>query len=115
MYRHAHEMFNICTAEDIRENGYAEEYANYCEKSLNSAHCNDDHLTWIPHSSSQTVLFKQLSVFCQRRYLPIRLMPIAIDISLIDDHLDAIVSNMGQQGVAVANTLTTWQIMNAQA
>ena len=42
-------------------------------------------------------------------------MPITIELSLVYDPLDPIVSSMGYQGFAVANTATTWQIMNVQA
>ena len=42
-------------------------------------------------------------------------MPITIEMSLIDEPVEAIVSNLGQQGCAVANTSTTWEIANVQA
>ena len=80
------------------------------------SHCNDDHLKRIPSLSSQTFLFKPMSgSLNQRKYLPIRFMPTTIEIVLIDEPSDAIISSMGKQGFAAANISTTWQIMNVQA
>ena len=66
-------------------------------------------------SSSQNVLFKPLSgILNQRKYLPIRLMPITIELQLVDNPLTPIVSHMGAQGFADTDTSTQWQIMNVQ-
>ena len=87
MYNRIHEMFNICTAEDSRDNDHAEGFANYWAHVVDSSHCNVDHVKGIPASSSQTVLFKPWSgILNQRKYVPIRLMPITIELSLTDDH-----------------------------
>ena len=50
----------------------------------------------------------------KRKYLPIRSTPIAIELSLVYDPLDPIVSDMGAQGLAASNISTTWQIQNVQ-
>ena len=116
MHKRVYAMFSIFTAEDSRENAYAEGFANFWEHVVDPSHDKDDWLKGIPASSSQTVLCKQLSgLLNQRKFLPIRFMPITIELPLICDHLYTIVSNMGRQGFAAANTSTTWQIMNVQA
>jgi hypothetical protein len=39
-------------------------------------------------------------------------MPIAIELSVVDDPEGTSVPNMGQHEFAAANTSTTWQMMN---
>ena len=51
----------------------------------------------------------------QRKYLPIRFMPSTIELSLFDDPLDPIVSNMNHVGFTANTTSTTWSILNVQA
>ena len=41
-------------------------------------------------------------------------MPITVDLSLVDDHVHPIVSNMGCQGFVATSASTTWQIQNVQ-
>ncbi len=42
-------------------------------------------------------------------------MPITIELSLVDNQLDRIVSNMDHVGFTAANTSVTWSILNVQA
>ena len=41
-------------------------------------------------------------------------MPITIELSLVDNPLDPIVSNMNHVGFTANNTSTTWEILNVQ-
>ena len=96
--------------------------------ALNGAANNDESvsdtsLKWIPSASYQTVLFKPLSGFLnQRKYLPLRFMPLTIELSLVDDPLGPIISAFTHYVVGAppgnafthVNTSTTWQIQNVQ-
>ena len=55
----------------------------------------DTSLTGRAGGSYQTVLFKPLTgILTQRKYIPLRFMPIALEQSLVDDPLDRIISNL---------------------
>ena len=83
------------------------------------------YLPGIPSASYQTVLFKPLSgILNQRTYLPLRFVPVILELSLVIDPLDHIKSELVnyQGGVALPanaftnpNISTTWQIQNVQA
>ena len=56
------------------------------------------------------------------KYIPLRFMPITIELSLVDDPLEPIVSNFDNyyyvhpaNGCTAANSSTTWQIQNVEA
>ena len=96
-------MFNNFTSEGSRYNDYAEGFGNVWER-VNDPNAlvgvNSDGvyavstavITGMPGASFQTVLFKPLSgILNQRKYLPLRFMPITIELSLVDDPLDPIV------------------------
>ena len=69
-----------------------------------------------PQAASQTVPFRPGSgMLNQRKYLFIRRMPSTIELPLVDDAQDPIVSNMVVQVLAAASTSTTWQIQNVHA
>ena len=74
-------------------------------------------------SSFQTVISKPLSdIFNKHKYLPMRFMPITIELYLVDDPLEPIVLNLANYigggapatGFTNVNTYTTWQIQNVQ-
>ena len=72
----------------------------------------------IPGQSFQTVMCKPVSgIFNQTKYLPLRFMPLTIELSLVDDVAEPIVSNLAHAttGFTNAATSTTWQIHNVQA
>ena len=78
-----------------------------------------------PIASYQPVLVKPLSgILNQRTYLPLRFVPVILELSLVIDPLDPIKSELVnyQGGVALPansftnpNISTTWQIQNVQA
>ena len=128
------EMFNTFSAEGSRYNDYSEGFGHVWEGTVdanalsgvanNAAAVSAVSLVGISGASYQTVLCKPLlGILNQRKYLPLRFMPITLDLLLVDDPLDPIVSNFPnyQAGVAApaiaftnVNTSTTWQIQNVQ-
>jgi len=81
----------------------------------------------IPASSSQSVSFKPLSgIFGQNKMLPLRYAPITIELELVDDAREPILSgasaidtpnnaNVGLNALSEANTLSVnWSITNVQ-
>ena len=129
-----HEMFNNFTAEGSRYNNYSDGFGHVWEgvqypNALNGIVNNGSavstaYLPGIPSASYQTVLFKPLSgILNQRTYLPLRFVPVILELSLVIDPLDHIKSELVnyQGGVALpanafthANTSKTWQIQNVQ-
>jgi len=95
-YNRVHEMFQVFSATDSRENDYAEGFSNYWQGLhaskglLVTAHT----LVRIPPSSHMTVMFKPVAGLFQsvRKYLPLQFMPITIELSLVDSPLDPIIT-----------------------
>ena len=79
----------------------------------------DANIIGVARRSYKTVLFKPniLCISNQLKYLPVRCIPIVIGLSLVDDLLGRIVSNVAfaNEGFTVVNTSITWQIQNVQA
>ena len=109
LYNRVHDMFNNFTAEGSRYNDYSEGFGNVWEGTVdpnalsgaanNAAAVSAVSLVGIPGASYQTVLFKPLSgILNQRKYLPLRFMPITIELSMVDDPLDPIISNFYLSG-----------------
>jgi hypothetical protein len=62
------------------------------ENTMDNDHVDQHFLRGIPESSSQTVMCKPRSgILNQRKYLPIRFMPITISLCAVDDLADAVV------------------------
>ncbi|MFM7990228.1 MAG: hypothetical protein ACKPKO_64025, partial [Candidatus Fonsibacter sp.] len=84
MYNRVHEMFNIFSASDSRQNDFAEGFGNYWDNKQDNIHVDESWLRGIP-PTTKTVLFKPMSgILNQRKYIPIRFMPITIELSLVD-------------------------------
>ena len=101
-YNRVHEMFQVFSATDSRENDYAEGFANYWRNLLHDPRgllVTADSLVRIPPSSHMTVMFKPVAGLFQsvRKYLPLQFMPITIELSLVDNPLDPIIT----QGVVL--------------
>ena len=101
LYNRSTRCSTTITAEGSRYNDYSEGFGNVWEgfqdpNALNGAVNNGSavsiiYLPGIPGASYQTVLFKPLSgILNQRKYIPLRFMPITIELSLVDDPLDPI-------------------------
>jgi hypothetical protein len=92
LYNKAHEMFNNFTSEGSRYNDYSEGFENVWEgvkypSALNGVVNNGsavstEYLPGIPGAQYQPVRFKPLSgILNQQEYLPLRVMPITIELS----------------------------------
>ena len=79
-------------------------------------------MSGIKGGQSQTVLFKPCSgLFNQPKMLPIRYMPITVELELVHDNTEPIVSattvgqdNFDVSNAATGNTSLLWQIQNVQ-
>ena len=92
LYNLVHEMFNNFTAEGSRYNNYSDGFGHVWKgvqdpNALNGVVNNGsavstEYLPGIPGAQYQPVLFKPLSgILNQQKYLPLRVMPIAIELS----------------------------------
>ena len=108
-------MFSIFSATSSRQNDYAEGFENLWENKMDNLHVGLDYLIGIQGQASQTVMFKPLRcILNQRKYLPIRFMPLTIELSLVDVMTDPIVSNSDHNGFSALNTSLYVSIMIAQ-
>ena len=70
-----------------------------------------EHFRGIPAGQKLTVLYKPLSgILNQNKMLPIRYAPIAVELELVDDPTEPIVSTFGTSETAfkAANTSLLW-------
>ena len=75
---------------------------------------NSNNFTGIFYDQSQTVLFKPLlGILNQPKYLPIRYCPITIEIELVNDMREPILTPVGTN-FTPGNTSVLWQIENVQ-
>ena len=124
-YNRTHEMFHILTNPQSRINDYAESFGQFYNcREYDTAGCNAQNLRGIPSGQSCTVLFKPLSgLFSQPKYLPLRYMPITIELELVDNMNDPIVYTAAVAPNPIidptlfytSNTSMLWQIDNVQA
>ena len=117
-YNRVHEMMHILTAKDSRDNDGAEAFgyspSNYRENVPNGV-----QYPGIGPNDGQVVMFKPLSgLLNQDKYLPIRNMPLVIELELVDDFQEAIVSYFEKTGsteIVAANTeVDNWEIINCE-
>ena len=115
-YNRVHEMFSMLTAKDSRTNVDAEAFGHH--RYDWNAVLDKDTIPGIPGGQSRTVLFKPLSgLLNQPKYLPIRYCPITIELELVNQATDPIVSYLdggGTNDFSAANTSLTWQMQNVQ-
>ena len=113
-YNRVHEMFKTLGASDARVNDKAEAFGQQYNKDTI---LNTTTLSGVKGGQSQTVLFKPCSgLLNQRKMLPIRYMPITIELEIVHDPNEPIVSedSTGSDGFSTANTTQSWQIENVQ-
>ncbi|MFM7981090.1 MAG: hypothetical protein ACKPKO_17405, partial [Candidatus Fonsibacter sp.] len=88
-----HEMFNIFGSSESRISDYNEGFNNYWEDKASSTEISVQILKGIFQGESQTVLFRPLSgILRQRKYIPLRYMPLTIELSLVDNATDPLVA-----------------------
>ena len=109
-YNRVHEMMHTLTATDSRENDGAEAFG-----FVQGIQQKQDNVVakGIAGGDSITLLFKPLSgILNQGKYLPIRYMPLTIELELVDKASEPIVGVAG--GYTAANTSVTWKLENVQ-
>ena len=119
-YNRVHQMFTILNAKDANINERAEAFGQQFDNHQTTFDINN--VTGIAPGEAQTVLFKPCSgLFNQPKMLPIRYMPITIELELVHDNTEPIVSattvgqdNFDVSNAATGNTSLLWQIQNVQ-
>jgi hypothetical protein len=123
-YNRIHEMIHIMIAKESRENDAAEAFGVQwdshtwwggvsAERALNIT-----NFKGIAPGSSMTVLFKPLSgILNQRKLLPLKYAPLTIELELVDNATDPILSNFSgtaTNAFKATNTSVQWSINNVQ-
>ena len=120
-YNRVHQMFRILQAKDANINERAEAFGQQYDNHYGLAF-DRTTVSGIAPGEAQTVLFKPCSgLFNQPKMLPIRYMPITIELELVHDNTEPIVSattvgqdNFDVSNAATGNTSMLWQIQNVQ-
>lgn len=116
-YGRLHQMFSVLTAKDSRTNELAEGFGKEWDlkEDLTTAYTAAS-FPGIPGGQSRTVLFKPLSgLLNQEKYLPVRYSPITIELELVNDASEPVVSYLEGTNFTEENTSTLWSIQNVQA
>ena len=116
-YNRCHQLFSMLTSPDSRANVNAEAFGQHWDirEDVNSGYTADS-FPGILQGQSQTVLFKPLSgLFNQNKMIPLRYCPITIELELVNDATEPVVSYLGGSVFTSSNTTTMWQIQNVQA
>jgi hypothetical protein len=126
-YNRIHEMFHLLIAKESRENDAAEAFGitfdvhAWHQGVLTAANYNG-----VLPNESMTVLFKSLSgILNQNKMIPLRYAPITIELELVDDKREPIVSgqsaydlpndaNFAFKAFNENNMSVDWQINNVQ-
>jgi len=113
-YNRIHQMMHYLIAKENRENDAAEAFG-FMADSQDAVTTNN--LKGITPQEAQTVMFKPLSgILNQGKMMPIRYAPITIELELVSDSNEPILSNFtgASSAFSSANTSTKWHIENAQ-
>jgi hypothetical protein len=105
-------MFNIFQNAETRLNDMAEGFGYFDDiKELEEL----GELPGIKSGSYQTVMFKPLcGLFNQTKYLPLRYMPIELELELADNNEPIITDFLAGSAYTNDNTSKTWRIENCQ-
>ena len=126
-YARVHEMFDCFSSTDNVDNSYAIGFGNNWKNEVYSQDLTTTttSVVAIPAGSSMTVMFKPCCGLFNtiRKYLPLQIMPIVIELSLVDNPLDPIIYTGVNRGVAAVDsgpffteaTSNLWSIVNVQA
>ena len=114
-YNRIHEMMHILIASESRDNDAAEAFGNLWDER----HSDADNFRGIPGGQKLTVLFKPLSgILSQNKMLPIRYAPVTLELELVDDANEPIISALkstdDSNDFKATNTSTTWSLTNVQ-
>ena len=108
-YNHAHQMFDVLQSKHVRENedveGFGIRYDSEYGKSfienpviVNGGSIIDtpflNHYVSVDNNGTRTVSFTPLAgIFAQGKLLPLRYLPITIELEVVNNHYDPIISN----------------------
>ena len=121
-YNRVHELMHLLSAKGSRDNDGAEALGYSLANTPYQFPATTAAFPGIAQGEQQTVLMPLLSgLLSQRKFLPIRYMPLAIEIELADDNNGAILSGV-PTGVTTQitvtgttpNTSTEWSIINPE-
>jgi hypothetical protein len=115
-YNRVEAMFSCLTSSDSITNIDAEGFGQRWnrEEDYRAAY-NTDTYRGIYGGQSQTVLFKPLSgLLNQSKYLPIRYCPLTIELEIVSNSGDPIISDLTGPVFTNVNTSVAWQIQNVQ-
>ena len=126
-YNRIHEMFHILIAKESRENDAAEAFGiTFDVHAWHRGEINAVNYNGIRPQESMAVLFKPLSgILNQNKMLPLRYAPVTIELELVDDKREPILSgssgidlvddaNFGTKAFNENNMSVDWQINNVQ-
>ena len=118
-YNRIHEMIHMMIARESRENDMAEAFGkSFDEYEWQQGRWDTDDFHGIEPESGMTVLFKPLSgILNQNKLLPLRYAPITIELELVDDKNEPILSSFSKttpKAFSADNTSTSWSINNVQ-
>jgi hypothetical protein len=116
-YNRCHQLFSILTSPDSRANVNSEAFGqNWDIREDFKTGYSTDSFPGILGGQSQTVLFKPLAgLFTQSKLIPLRFCPITIELELVHDATEPIVSYLSGAVFNNTNTSVSWQIQNVQA
>ena len=120
-YNRVHERFSTLTAPDSRTNVDMEGFGrNNNIRDTDESTLTALNFSGILHGQAQTVLFKPLSgLFNQNKFLPVRYAPITIELELVNDATEPILTKLVTGSATdlftADNTSLVWQIENVQA
>ncbi|MFM7984141.1 MAG: hypothetical protein ACKPKO_32930 [Candidatus Fonsibacter sp.] len=81
MYNSVHEILSIFGTTESRINDFSEGFNNYWEHRVDTYDLTEVYLKGFPRNQSQTALFLPLSgILRQRKYIPLRYMPLTIEL-----------------------------------
>ena len=124
-YNRVHEMFQVFSASESRDNDYASGLGSNWQAHVTSRELltTTKGLVFIPAGQAATVMLKlNAGIFQIKKYLPLQFMPLTIELSLVDDPLEPIIyGGEPPSGTVDANIFynndssNQWSILNVQA
>ena len=114
-YNRTCEMFEVLTSLHNRDNDDIENFGYRADTVPPGTLHTEDTLPGIPGSSYQTVGMKLCSgLLNQPKMLPLKYMPLTIELELVNDANDVVITPGVDAIFTTANTSNDWQIENVQ-
>ena len=114
-YNRTHEMFEVLTSVHNRDNDDIENFGYRADTVAPGVAHTTSTLPGIKGGSYQTIGFKLCSgILNQPKMLPLKYMPLTIEMELVNDANDPIVPPGVDATFTTANTSNDWQIENVQ-